>query len=84
MLLWLHNLLEAWDLEQYARTRYRLLGQGGHWFPGANAAPLDADVSEKDLRSVLGTRPWRDRIPSLLRRLRDRLAGEPQRRLISV
>ena len=84
VLLWLHNLLEAWDLEQYARARYRLLGQGGHWFPGANADPLDADVSEQDLRSVLGASPWCDRIPSLLRDLRDRLAGEPQRRLISV
>ena len=84
VLLWLHNLLEAWDLEQYARDRYRLLGQGGHWFPGANADPLDADVSEQDLSAVLGTSPWRDRIPSLLRDLRDRLAGEPQRRLISV
>ena len=84
VLLWLHNLLEAWDLEQYARARYRLLGQGGHWFPGANADPLDADVSEQDLSAVLGTSPWRDRIPSLLRDLRDRLAGEPQQRLISV
>ena len=84
VLLWLHNLLEAWDLEQYARARYRLLGQGGHWFPGANADPLDTDVSEQDLCAVLGASPWRDRIPSLLRDLRDRLAGEPQRRLISV
>ena len=84
VLLWLHNLLEAWDLEQYARARYRLLGQGGHWFPGANADPLDTDVSEQDLCAVLGASPWRDRIPSLLRDLRDRLAGEPQRRLISA
>ena len=37
ILLWLHNLLEAWDLESYARARYRLLGSGGHWFAGSNA-----------------------------------------------
>ena len=56
----------------------------GALVPRANADPLDADVSEQDLCAVLGTSPWGDRIPSLLRDLRDRLAGEPQQRLISV
>ena len=41
ILLWLHNLLEAWELESYTRARYRLLGSGGHWFAGSNADALD-------------------------------------------
>ncbi|MEB3321771.1 MAG: aldo/keto reductase [Synechococcaceae cyanobacterium] len=81
VLLWLHNLLEAWDLEGFARARYGLLGNGGHWFPGANADALDATVSEAELRAVLQASPWADRIPDLLRRLRRRVGGSQVRRL---
>jgi predicted aldo/keto reductase-like oxidoreductase len=82
VLLWLHNLVEAWDMEGYARARYGLLGQGSHWFPGANAEALDHAVSEADLLAVLHASPWAERIPDLLRRLRDRLGGTTTRRLM--
>ena len=61
ILLWLHNLLEAWDLESYARARYRLLGSGGHWFAGSNADALDDRISESQLLEALAFSPWRDR-----------------------
>jgi predicted aldo/keto reductase-like oxidoreductase len=83
VLLWLHNLLEAWDLEGYARARYGLLGQGSHWFPGANAEALDREVSEADLLAVLTASPWAQRIPALLRGLRERLGGSRVRRLMA-
>ena len=53
VLLWLSNLLEAWDLEDFTRVRYQLLGNGGHWFPGNNANSLDSSVSENDLYKSL-------------------------------
>jgi predicted aldo/keto reductase-like oxidoreductase len=81
VLLWLHNLLEAWDLEGYGRARYGLLGHGGHWFPGENADALDVSVSEAELLAVLGASPWAAEIPGLLRRLRRRLGGEAVSRL---
>lgn len=81
VLLWLHNLLEAWDLEGYCRNRYSLLGSGGHWFPGANADALDGRVSEAELLAVLGDSPWAERIPPLLRHLRGRLGGSSSQRL---
>ena len=81
VLLWLHNLLEAWDLEGYCQARYRLLGNGGHWFPGENADALDQTVSEADLLAVLEGSPWAERIPDLLRALRQRLGGGMVRRL---
>jgi len=83
VLLWLHNLLEAWDLESFGRARYGLLGQGGHWFPGANADALDAEVSEAELLAALQPSPWAAQIPELLRQLRRRLGGTPQQRLMA-
>jgi predicted aldo/keto reductase-like oxidoreductase len=81
VLLWLHNLLAAWDLEDFCQARYRLLGQGDHWFPGENADALDREVSEAELRAVLSESPWAECIPDLLRELRRRLGGGRARRL---
>ena len=39
LLLWLHNLLEAWDLEGFVKARYGLLGRGGHWFLAPTRIP---------------------------------------------
>ncbi|MCP9829794.1 aldo/keto reductase [Synechococcus sp. HJ21-Hayes] len=82
-LLWLHNLLEAWDLQSYAKARYGLLGAGSHWFPGANADALDASVSEAELLAVLAASPWCHRIPAVLRDLRSRIGGQPSQRLMT-
>ncbi|QPN68252.1 aldo/keto reductase [Synechococcus sp. CBW1006] len=81
VLLWLYELLEAWDLESFARARYGLLGNGSHWFPGENADQLDHAVSEQELQAVLGKSPWAARIPELLRQLRQRVGGQPTKRL---
>ncbi len=83
VLLWLHNLLQAWDLESFARSRYGLLGNGGHWFPGANADRFDGEVSEVELRAVLAASPWAERIPPILRELRQRLGGAAVSRLMA-
>ena len=81
VLLWLHNLVQAWDLQSYARARYGLLGAGSHWFPGANADALDHGVSEVELVRALAASPWAERIPPLLRQLRNLVGGSPQQRL---
>jgi predicted aldo/keto reductase-like oxidoreductase len=81
VLLWLHGLLEAFDLEGFARARYGLLGNADHWFPGSNADPLDAAVSEAELLAVLSDSPWAERVPAILRQLRQRLGGETVTRL---
>jgi predicted aldo/keto reductase-like oxidoreductase len=84
VLLWLHNLLEAWDLESFAKARYGLLGQGSHWFPGANADGFDGAVSEAELVAALAQSPWASSIPTILRQLKQRLGGTKVERLISA
>ncbi len=84
VLLWLYNLVQAWDLVGFARARYGLLGQGSHWFPGASAQALDDTVTDADLRAVLLHSPWRDQIPGRLRELRQRVGGETLQRLTSA
>ena len=84
VLLWLNNLLEAWDMESFAKDRYGLLGRGGHWFPGSNADCLDCEVSEDELKKVLLNSPWSSEIPFILRKLKARLGGERRDRLWGI
>ncbi len=84
VLLWLNNLLEAWDMESFAKDRYDLLGRGGHWFPGSNADCLDCEVSEDDLKRTLINSPWRSEIPLVLRKLKDQFGGGRRDRLWGI
>jgi uncharacterized protein len=57
--------------------RYNLLGNGGHWFPGLNAARL----GEHDLLSCLAHSPFAGRIIEVLADAHRMLAGEERKRL---
>ena len=37
-IFWLENLVRGWDLGEYVRARYALLGRENAWVPGNNAA----------------------------------------------
>ncbi|MDM9581750.1 aldo/keto reductase [Nostoc sp. GT001] len=77
VILWLRNLAIAYDLVDYAKMRYNLLGNGGHWFPGNKADQLD----ELDLGKSLTRNPHADKIPQLLKQAHQMLAGEEVKRL---
>lgn len=77
VILWLLNLARAYDMMEYGKMRYNLLGNAGHWFPGRKAEEVD----EAQLLPLLKDSPYRDRIPGLLREAHDLLKGEEVKRL---
>ncbi|MGB3650852.1 MAG: aldo/keto reductase [Rivularia sp. (in: cyanobacteria)] len=77
MVLWLRNLAVAYDMKEYAKMRYNLLGSGGDWFPGNQANQID----RLDLRSCLQNSPHADKIPEILVEVDRMLGGEKVKRL---
>ena len=78
----LRDILRLWtfakslDMVEFARERYNILGNAGHWFPGRNAGEFD----ERAIRRCLDGHPLRERIPQVLREAHQLLAGEPRQR----
>ena len=81
VLLWLSNLLEAWDLESFTKARYQLLGNGGHWFPGNNSNSLDLSVTENDLYKSLTNHHNPKKVIKKLRHLKKKFGVGKQARL---
>ena len=77
VMLWLRNLDLAYGMRDYAKMRYNLLGNGGHWFPGLNASR----VSELQLDKALKDSPFREQIPEWLQETHANLYEAPQQRL---
>ncbi len=77
VMLWLRNLVLAYDMLEYGKMRYNLLGNGGHWFPGLNADHVD----ELDLTKALAYSPFKDEIPQWLRQTHAMLHDAPKQRL---
>ena len=77
VILWLRNLALAYDMVNYGKMRYNLLGNGGHWFPGTRAAQL----RQLDLRQCLANSPHASRIPQLLLEADQLLGGQAVKRL---
>lgn len=77
VILWLRNLAIAYDMSDYAKMRYNLLGNGDHWFPGAKAD----QVKKLNLRQCLAHSPHADKIPALLEHAHQLLGGQTVNRL---
>ncbi|MBE9191617.1 aldo/keto reductase [Gloeocapsopsis crepidinum LEGE 06123] len=77
VILWLRNLAIAYDMIEYAKMRYNLLGNGGSWFPGANAAK----INQLNLQNCLNNSPHAADIPTILQEAHQLLSGAAIKRL---
>ncbi len=75
--LWLHNLAIAYDLVEYARMRYSLLGNASHWFPGAKVNEVDLQA----IQPLLTRSPHADQILDRLQAAHELLGGQSTQRL---
>jgi predicted aldo/keto reductase-like oxidoreductase len=62
-ILWLRNLVRAYDLLDFAQERYAAMSPDDHWVPGGRAT----DVRDAELEAALPDSPFRAEIPALLR-----------------
>ena len=62
-ILWLRNLVLAYDLIEYAQERYMAMAPDDLWVPGARAETFDPDA----VVAALPDSPFRAKIPALLR-----------------
>jgi predicted aldo/keto reductase-like oxidoreductase len=68
-ILWLHNLVRAYDLIHFAQERYISMSADNHWVPGARAI----DFNDAEMTAALPDSPFRAEIPQLLRRAHETL-----------
>jgi len=61
-ILWLRNLVLAYDLLDFAQERYKSMSPNDIWVPGARAAEFDDDA----MTTALPDSPFRKEIPGIL------------------
>ncbi len=74
----MYAMAKAFDMHEYAKMRYNLLGNGGHWFAGAKA---DGQTDWKALRQCLAHHPLADRLIDAIREAHELFNAEDQKRL---
>lgn len=80
VMLWLRNLALAFDMIEYGKMRYNLLGRGGHWFPGLSAENLD-QLDPEQLAKAFKQSPFTEKIVDWLHETDALLGGEQVQRL---
>ncbi len=80
IMLWLRNLTVGWDMLDYGKMRFNLLGNADAWFPGGKPSNLH-DIDPAELVRTAGDSPFAGEVPGLLREAVDLLGGEEVKRL---
>lgn len=84
VILWLDRLVQGYDMIEYGKMRYNMLGNGGHWFPGYKVEPLlNGDVTDTQIIESCQASgcAFAEKIPTMLRAAHNRMGGEEVKRL---
>lgn len=76
-ILRLWSLATAFDMTEFAKMRYNLLGNAGHWFPGKNAEGFEVN----EIQRAVAASSFAERIPAILTEAHTMLKAEQQKRL---
>ncbi len=76
-ILRLRNFVKSFDMLEYGKMRYNLLGNADHWFPGNRADKLDG----LDFSKCLKDSPFKDKIPASLAEAHAIMSGQEIKRL---
>ncbi|HYG74133.1 MAG TPA: aldo/keto reductase [Planctomycetota bacterium] len=76
-ILRLRNFAKAFDMIEYGKMRYNLLGKADHWFPGNRADNLKG----LDFSMALKNSPFAKEIPAALAEAHELMAGQEVKRL---
>ncbi|MEN8904800.1 MAG: aldo/keto reductase [Clostridiales bacterium] len=76
-IIWLWHLYKAFDMLEYAKGRYNLLGNGGHWFPGQKVKLSKLKIIE----SIINNSKVYDTICNILTETHQILNTQDEKRL---
>lgn len=71
---------KSFDLIEWAKGRYNLLGNAGHWSPGQNVKALDDDAKWRDLQQKIESSPLAAQISAHLQEAHELFQGEEKQR----
>ncbi len=71
------TMAKAFDMVDYGKMRYNLLGAGDHWFPGVKADKVDLGL----LPAAIDGYRFADRIPELIKEAHDLFNADDAKRL---
>lgn len=77
VILFLWNLAMAYDMTEYGKMRYNLMGNADHWFPGNKPESLES----YDFTKCLQNSPHANRIPAILKDAHALLSSKEVKRL---
>lgn len=73
----IYNMAKAFDMIEFGKMRYNLLGSGGHWFPGVKLDKVDMKLVQPALEGY----QFADRIPDILNEAHELFNAEDKKRL---
>jgi predicted aldo/keto reductase-like oxidoreductase len=77
----LRNLARAYDMTEYGKFRYNLLGNAADWFPGLPASPENLDPVRPQLEALFRSLPAGHLLMQVLEETHELLADKEQKRL---